>query len=69
MYLKAWVNACISFSGLSVIHKTENEAGTLFGQSNYEKREFQICVPYSKTDFEIKKKYGEQCILCSIWML
>ena len=52
-----------------MIHKTENEAEALFGQSIYEKREFQICVPYSKTDFEIEKKYGEQGIFYSIWML
>ena len=45
-----------------MIHKTENEAEALFGQGIYEKREFQICVPYSKTDFEIEKKYGEQGI-------
>ena len=62
-------NSYISFSGLSVVHKTENEAEAMFGQSIYKKREFHICVPRSKTDIEIEKKYGEQGNFHSIWML
>ena len=34
----------------------------------FEKRKFEICVSYSKTDIEIEKKYGEQGIFHSIWM-
>ena len=51
-----------------MIHKTENQVEALSGQSIYENREFQICVPYSKTDFEIEKKYGEKGIFHSIWI-
>ena len=52
-----------------MVYKTENEAEALFGQNIYEKREFQICVPYSKTDIETEKKYGEHDIFHSFWML
>ena len=52
-----------------MVQMTENEAEALFGQNIYKKREVQICVPYSETDFEIKKKYGEQGIFHSTWML